>query len=50
MLSLMKPHQVVGIVDRDLSDGGATWIRKVGVTVIDGERTETYKGGEGIIY
>lgn len=38
---LMQPHQVVGIIDGDLSDAGAAGVRQVGVTVVDGESAET---------
>lgn len=39
----MQPHQVVGIIDGDLSDAGAAGVRQVGVTVVDGESAETQK-------
>lgn len=39
----MQPHQVVGIVDSDLSDAGAAGVRQVGVTVVDRESAKTYK-------
>lgn len=42
----LLPHQVVGIIDCDLSHGGATRIRQEGVAMVDGECTETYKGDE----
>lgn len=47
--SLMQPHQVVGIVDSDLADGGAAGVRQVGVTVVDRESAETYEGEQKII-
>lgn len=34
-----NPHQVVGVIDCYLSDGGAAWICQVGVTMVDRECT-----------
>ncbi len=31
----MQPHQVVGIVDGDFSDGSAAGVSQEGVTVVD---------------
>lgn len=45
----MQPHQVVGIIDCDLADGGTARVRQVGVTVVDGESAETCEGVQEII-
>lgn len=47
--SSTQPHQVVGIVDGDLSDGGAARVRQVGVTVVDRESAKTYERVQRII-
>lgn len=38
-----RSHQVVCIVDRDLANGGAAGVHQKGITVVDGEGTETCK-------
>lgn len=44
----MKPHQVVGIVDGDLSDGGTAGVRQVRVAVVDRESAKTWKEAQRI--
>lgn len=46
----MQPHQVVGVVDGDFSDGGTAGVRQVGVTVVDRESAETWKIAQRILY
>lgn len=48
--SWMQSHQVIGIINCDLSDGGAARVRQVGVTVVDRESAETYMGVWWIIH
>lgn len=45
-----NPHQVVGVVDRDLSNGGAAWVSQVGGAMVNGQRTQTYRWAEGTSY
>lgn len=44
----MQSHQVIGIINCDLSDGGAARVGEVGVTLVYREGTETYEAGQWI--
>lgn len=39
--SQTQPHQSIGIIESDFSDGGTARVRQVGVTVVDGQSAET---------
>lgn len=39
--SQAQAHQTIGIVEGDFSDCGTARVRQVGVTVVDGQGTET---------
>lgn len=38
---ITPPYQVVSVIERDFSYGGAARVSQVGIIVVDGECTET---------
>lgn len=47
----MESHQVNGVEDLHLADGGAAGVRQVAVVVVDGQRTQACEdtGGRAVL-
>lgn len=49
MVFVSRSHQVVGIINCDLSDGGAAGVHQVGVTLVHRKRAQTCKTAQIIM-